>query len=345
MSDIYDTTHIQILTGLDAVRMRPGMYFGDINTGEALLNMIAEPISNALDQYAAGHATEVVVRSNDDTTWTVTDDGEGLPFDAPCLDTNRATVGLLNLHAGPSMSGHAPHIHLLGAHGAGMAAVNATTSALSATAWRGGQRWHQRFARGVTLTPAQAHPDPDGRGTHIALTPDPEIFTVVDPEAVRAPLRAALFRAAHLLPGVRITLNHERFHAPNGLADLIHVLHPLTALGRSIWSHTPPLTFQLDTPLCRAQLVLYGTAHDAQPTAWTTWVNGVPSPLHGSHLDGVRDALAPLDWRPEAGLLHVIASSPAYAGPTHDKLHAPPIRDALRDALSIALDPAMVPRR
>jgi DNA gyrase subunit B len=327
----YSASNIQVLEGLEAVRKRPGMYVG--STGpRGLEHLVYELVSNTVDRFLAGEATQLTVRLGDRVV--VSDDGDGLPFEVPTEHGPLATAFLTRLHHAASADQHRPHVHVQGLHGVGLAAVNALAARLEVTSWRSGTRWEQGFSRGVPDGPAAGAPD-DGRGTTVVLQPDPKIFG--DQQPRRSVVRARLFLAAHLFPGLRITLDDEVFLAPEGLGALAPLLfHPTDRWGSRhdrVWSFTHSSS---DLHLAVAAI---GTAET--PT-WRTWFAGAKTPEHGSHRDGVARALEDVGWIPGLVLVHAVSTDFRFAGPTRDKVIAPDLVDRfaalLRPSLRAFMD-------
>jgi DNA gyrase subunit B len=168
-----------------------------------------------LDLYLINQATFVNVTLNG-TTITVVDDGPGLPFDEPSEEEgiNLVSYILTHIHFSPSLNDHAPHIHMA-LQGAGLAPLNALSEILKVQSWRKGLLWEQRFSKGFAQSPAIVIDKGNCRGTTIKIIPDPELFGGAKPRLYA--LRRVFFETAHLFSGLRIGLQEERFHAPQGL--------------------------------------------------------------------------------------------------------------------------------
>ena len=177
MAKTYSATDIQVLEGLDAVRMRPGMYIG--STGQrALHHLIWEIVDNAIDEASNGFATEISVTLKKDGSCEVTDNGRGIPVDIhPQLGVSGVEVVYTQLHAGGKFN-NKNYAYSGGLHGVGASVVNACSEWLTVNVRRDGKEYEQTFRRG----------DPDGdlkcigtvaegvTGTRVTFKPDPEMF-------------------------------------------------------------------------------------------------------------------------------------------------------------------------
>jgi DNA gyrase subunit B len=219
--DVYSLDSIQVLSGLEAVRRRPGMYIGDVHDGSGLHYMLWEVLSNALDEHLAGRARRVRV-SVEGQLAEVEDDGGGMSL-APHPNSGVPFVelALTTLHCGATLDGHFPHVHI-GPTGLGLAVVNALSESLEIEVRQGGWSWHQRFARGARLGPIERGARTERTGTRVRFRPDASIFgpTPFD----RAKVRDRLRDLAAFNPALTFELMAEKIHEPRGLTALASAL-------------------------------------------------------------------------------------------------------------------------
>ena len=175
----YTAQDIQVLEGLEAVRVRPGMYIG--STGlSGLQHLMIEILDNAVDEAMAGYCTQVHLNIAADGLITISDNGRGIPIDIhPTTGKNALETVMTTLHAGGKFGGGAYKV-TGGLHGVGASVVNGLSEFLRAEVRRDGLLYSQEYVRGIPSTELIKESDTDKHGTTISFRPDPEIFDEVD---------------------------------------------------------------------------------------------------------------------------------------------------------------------
>ncbi len=306
----YDFEDHTKLADREIVRVRPGMFIGDTSQ-QGCHHLLMEVVSNSVDQFLQGHATRIAVQAQGQT-FEVSDDGAGFSME-------KARDHLTRLHFTPTADRHAPHIHLAPS-GVGISVVNFLSAEMTVESLDDQGGWRLSFRRG-RLVSEERIPNPSG--TLVRATLDPRIFGQT---GIPLPVvRRVLFDAAHLFPGLPISLNRETFFSADGLLDL--TAFEALDIHRGLRFGTV-----FDGPELSLSCACTGKDVGAGPTV-RSWVNGVLTPEHGSHVEGLLAALAWVGWRPAALMIHVVMKEPRYAGPTRDKLALPKVRTLVRDAL------------
>lgn len=213
--DDYDESSIQALKGLEAVKLRPGMYIGDTDDGSGLHHMVFEIADNSVDEAQVGYADKVDISLNADGSVTVVDNGRGIPFGIhPEEGISTLEVIFTKLHAGGKFNQNA-YKTSGGLHGVGSAVVNALSSTLTVEVWRRGQRATVTFHDGDAVAPTSVvdAPETEGTsGTKVTFTPSRTTFSSVVFDFKRLERR---FRELSFLnPGVAINLSDLRGENP-----------------------------------------------------------------------------------------------------------------------------------
>jgi DNA gyrase subunit B len=229
----YDSSNIQVLEGVEHVRLRPGMYIGTTSS-RGLHHLVSEVVDNAVDEAMAGRATKIVATLHADGSVSVQDDGAGIPVKPiPRAKDRRPAVevALTTLNAGGKFGGGGYRISG-GLHGVGVSVVNALAEKMTADIQRDGFAWHQEYARGRATTKLLKGKASTKTGTTIRFWPDPEIFTETT-EFKREQLTERLRELAFLNAGLEIHLIDERedpvhkdvYRYNDGLRDFVKYLN------------------------------------------------------------------------------------------------------------------------
>ncbi len=215
----YDSTQIQVLEGLEAVRKRPGMYIG--STGErGLHHLVYEIVDNAIDEALAGYCDEIKVEILDDDVIRVTDNGRGIPVGIqPKMGISAVTVVFTTLHAGGKFGGAGYKVSG-GLHGVGASVVNALSRWLEVEVKDGKNVYRQRFKRGTPESDLQKGEETNETGTTVTFRSDEQIFTDTTHYSYDT-LLTRLREQAFLNAGVKIILTDTREDEENR-TDVLH---------------------------------------------------------------------------------------------------------------------------
>ncbi|OUD13555.1 DNA topoisomerase IV subunit B [Thioflexithrix psekupsensis] len=353
----YDAVDIEVLSGLTPVQKRPGMY-----TDTARPNHLAqEVIDNSVDEALAGYAKSIEVTLHRDGSLSVRDDGRGMPVDLhPEHGVTGVELILTRLHAGGKFS-HKNYQFAGGLHGVGVSVVNALSTHLEVSIRRHGRRYQMTFANGEKMSELTAVGDAHDTGTTVRFSPNSHYFD--NPRFSVSRLRHLLRAKAVLCAGLRIQFTEEdsgdtqTWCYQDGLTTyLLEQLNGVTCLP--------------DTPfighfMAETEAVDWAVLWAMDSSEWTTesYVNLIPTPQGGTHVNGLRSGLleamrefcdyrnllprgvklAPEDiWDRCAYVLSVKMADPQFSGQTKERLSsracASFVSGVVRDSFSLWLN-------
>ncbi len=210
----YSADSIQVLEGLEAVRLRPAMYIGDTGT-KGLHHLVYEVVDNSIDEALGGFCTRIDVIINEDGGITVVDDGRGIPVDYHEKEKKSALeVVMTVLHAGGKFDKGSYKVSG-GLHGVGVSCVNALSKTLIAEVYRDGKIYRQEYSRGKALSDVEIIGTTEKTGTSIYFMPDEQIFNQ-STEYHYEVLASRLRELAFLNKGIILTITDKREIEENG---------------------------------------------------------------------------------------------------------------------------------
>ncbi len=363
MSTRYNAADIEVLSGLDPVKRRPGMY-----TDTSRPNHLAqEVIDNSVDEALAGHAKSIEVTLYADGSCEVADDGRGMPVDIhPEEGIPGVELILTRLHAGGKFSNR-NYTFSGGLHGVGVSVVNALSTRVEVTIRRDGSEYRQTFADGIPASTLETIGTVGKRntGTRLRFWADPKYFDT--PKFALKPLKHLLRAKAVLCPGLTVRLFDEasgersEWHYADGLRDYLGGLLD----GRE---RLPPELFMgklaRESEQVEWALAWVPTSEGhAGELAQESYVNLIPTAQGGTHVNGLRSGLtdalrefcdfrgllprgvklAPEDvWDRASYVLSMKMTDPQFSGQTKERLSsrqaAAFVEGAAHDAFSLYLN-------
>lgn len=284
----YDASNIRVLEGLEAVRLRPGMYIGSTSQ-RGLHHCIYEIVDNSIDESLAGFCTDIFVTVNKDNSVTVEDNGRGIPVDIK-PESGKSALEIVHtiLHAGGKF-GDGGYKVSGGLHGVGASVVNALSEKYRVEVSRQGFVWRQEYMRGEPLAPVEKGEATDKTGTKTTFWPDPEIFTEtteIDCDVIANRLREMAF----LNKGLKIIFRNahtdevETFHYAGGIGSYVEFLNKNKTV-----LHDKPI--YIDKVVDNMQVEVAMQYTDAYNESVLSFANNINTHSGGTHLTGFRNSI------------------------------------------------------
>ncbi len=288
MTQSYDASNIRVLEGLEAVRLRPGMYIGSTSQ-RGLHHCIYEIVDNSIDESLAGYCTEINVTINRDNSVTVEDNGRGIPVDIK-PDSGKSALEIVHtvLHAGGKF-GDGGYKVSGGLHGVGASVVNALSEKMVVEVSRDGYVWKQSYLRGEPTSPVEKTVPTTKTGTKSTFWLDPEIFTEtteIDVDVVATRLREMAF----LNKGLKIILHdlkngkEETFHYEGGIGSYVAFLNQ----NKTVMFEEP---IYMDKMVDKVRVEVAMQYTDSYNESILSFANNINTHQGGTHLTGFRNAI------------------------------------------------------
>ncbi len=351
----YTEDQIKVLSDVDHVRTRPGMYIGGYNA-RGLHHLVYEIVDNSIDEALAGFARHIEVKINADGSCTVTDDGRGVPVGVhPQIGLPTVEVVFATLAAGGKFEHNSGSAYKTsgGLHGVGASVVNFVSEWMEIEVAREGQVHHMEFERGIRSKPLTVIGKANKSGTKVSFKPDPTLFP--DVNFVHETLATRLRELAFLNAGVEIAFEDERvgkrdvFRFERGLTEYVQFLNE----GKSSLSGI--ISFQKSDSTSGIEVEIAMQYNDGYNETILTFANNINNHDGGTHLSGFKTALTGTinryaesknllknDVRPSGddlreGLVAVISvklPEPSFESQTKDKLLNPEVESFVQSAMN-----------
>ena len=284
----YDAEQIEVLEGLEPVRLRPGLFVGGTDQ-KALQHLIAECTDNAIDEHMAGYGNHIDIILQADGGICVTDNARGIPVSMhPTQKRPALEVVMCKLHAGGKFDGKVYQV-AAGLHGVGISVTNALSKRLDATIWRDGFEWYQKYEKGVPITDVGKKKKSNKTGTRILFYPDDSILTDINVKAESLVRR--MKEISFLCPGLKITISDERdgeeyeFLSNKGISEYMSFLNEdVDGLFP-----TKPISFAGKANDIEIEIVLQYS--DKSGDTILSFCNIIPTTDGGKHESGLKTGL------------------------------------------------------
>lgn len=288
VTDDYNAENIRVLEGLEAVRMRPGMYIGSTSQ-RGLHHCIYEIVDNSIDESLAGFCTEIRVSVHKDNSVTVEDNGRGIPVDIKA-DSGKSALEIVHtmLHAGGKF-GDGGYKVSGGLHGVGASVVNALSEKYIVEVYRQGFVWKQEYMRGEPMTPVERGVATNKTGTKTTFWPDPEIFTettAIDCDVIANRLREMAFLNKNLKIIFHIdgAVSEEVYHYAGGIGSYVLFLNQNKTV-----LHEKPIYIDKVVNSMQVEVAMQYT--DAYTESVLSFANNINTHSGGTHLTGFRNSI------------------------------------------------------
>ena len=321
----YDESNITVLQGLEAVRLRPGMYIGGVDS-TALHHLVFEVVDNSVDEALAGYCSEIHVIINSDGSLSVEDDGRGIPVGIHEEEGIPAVELILTrLHSGGKFDNSNYKVSG-GLNGVGASVVNALSGKMIAEIHREGFLWKQEFKQGITAGPLEQIEESTKTGTHITFWPDKTIFDQVEFnfEILAHRLRELAFLNRGILISIRDNRSErfQEFKYEGGLASFIeHINENKNVL------HESPVYFSGKTEEVEIEVAFQ--YNDSYTERIYSFVNNINTIDGGTHLTGFKGALT--------RTLNTYMSSYKIANDLKENLTGEDVREGMAAVISTRL--------